>query len=107
MKAEIITIEEAKKRGLTTGKRIFRGEAAVGAMCVAERGPDGKEVLLERSIQRADGKKDLIFMHEKRQKIMKEKKKFDKYIKQFSFIQGKEKATFIKEGVLKIPSQEA
>lgn len=100
---KILTREEAVKLGLASEEEdLDRGNSIVGGGGVAEKGPDGKEVLLETSILRANGKREIIFMHEKRKNKMKDKGHLAKYVENFEKVEGEAKETFLKKHDLEI-----
>lgn len=97
---EIITKEEAIVLGILTYDDKS-GEAIAGAGCIAS-GKIGQapDKFLEKVIFKKNGEKELIFMHEERKEELKKRNQLANYLNQFDKIEGKEKATFLKENNL-------
>lgn len=95
--AKIITKEEAEKLGLTREKRS--GIAAAGCVMSGKKGEKGEVV--ERTIIRENGEFEMTFMAEERKKELRDRNELADYLNQFHIIEGKEKATFLKENNLK------
>ncbi|HEY0090416.1 MAG TPA: hypothetical protein VGB37_16320 [Candidatus Lokiarchaeia archaeon] len=99
---KIISKKEAIKLGLA--KR--EGEAvSIAASFVASKGPDGKEIIVEKSILKLNGEKEIIFISEDRKKDLLKQEEFENYLNQFNKIEGKDRETFLKEEKLKQEEQ--
>lgn len=98
---KIITKEEAIKIGLAEDEKGY-GVAAAGTMVKRKIDKSEPEIILEKTIIRINGTKEITFMHDERKKQLKDQNKLAKYLDQFDFIEGKEKADFLKENNLEI-----
>jgi len=82
---KIITREEAVRFGLTEDQEDT-GSGDSGALCVGKKESDGSVTIVEKSIFKKNGEKELIFMTEERKAHFKRKGSLKKYIKQFKKI---------------------
>ncbi len=81
MKVKIISVEEAIKIGLTTEK----GSGAVAAGFVG-REENGKQIVSEKTIIKANGETELVFMSEERKEDFKREGTLKDYVSQFKKI---------------------
>ena len=98
---KIISLEEAKRLGLTGNKQIEKGNSVFGTMVVMKKNDNNPDELMEKSIIKENGKRELIFIHKERKEYFKKKKNFEDYLNQFEKIEGKPKETYLKENNLK------
>ena len=89
---KIITLEEARKMGLSS-----TGSGIAGAGYVMT-GKDGeKGTVIEKTLLKEDGTIELVFMDENRKRQMIERNKLGTYLDQFNKIEGIEKTEFFKK----------
>ncbi len=84
--AKIISKEEAVMAGLAKNKKQKTGKGTIGGGVVVQVNPDGKEEEMETFIINENDEKILTFMHKKRAQVLKKKRQFSAYIKQFDKI---------------------
>ncbi len=97
---KIISREEAVRLGMAEEKEN-KGEGVVMAGVVAKKEKDGSITEVERSIIKANGDKELVFMKEERRIDLDSRGDFLKYLDQFKKIAGVEKEKFLREIPLK------
>lgn len=94
---KIISVEEARAKGLTENKQSDKGNSVCGAMVIGSTDKDGNDKITEKYFIKTNGKKELVFMAEERKQEMKDKGNFEDYLDQFETIEGKSKEEFLRE----------
>ena len=87
IKAKIITQKQAEKLGLKKSeKKSGFGIKAIGCVVQGKQGEESK--LMETSILKENGEIELILMDPEREKQLKNRRQFSKYIQQFCKLPG-------------------
>lgn len=93
--AKIISFEEAAKLGLTEKEKGSGVAVAAGFVASGKNGEKGE--IIEKTLIKDDGTKELLFMHEDRKKEMEKRGHLKNYLNQFDTIEGESKETFFKK----------
>ena len=94
---KLISIDEARRLGLEEKP----GEAIV-AVGIVVTGKEGQEpIMVERTILRMNGKKELEFMSDDRKKMIDNQGELANYLDQFEKIEGIEKKEYFEKNSLK------
>lgn len=100
--AKIISKEQAERLGLINSEESGNAVAMAGFVTKGKIDKSEPEIILEKSLIRQNGKKELLFIHEDRKKELDKKGKLANYVDQFDVIEGEAKETFLKKNNLKV-----